>query len=398
MDDNLSDTTEYTQKITTTTTTIENTIKIKNDEPKISEESSPTPTYLYVLSDNVGYVGTYYSISDIEEITSAYYLVTFMVQCFKVSKKSGLFDVWVVLYKDIDAVAYVSNNKNDASKVHATLMQMGIAYIDSIDYWKQRVGLSPQAKHRLDLIHSIKDKKILDDSYNILIHKLDLSTEKLPDEPIQNFINETQKISIMDCIIPTIINKNSSDEDNSDEDNSDENNSAESNSAEDNNDEDNNDEDNNDEDKNAESNNAENNEYEFIKNVPKKSEFKFCEKCQLFADNLFKSYLDDTSKGNELLMAFIGKHCYLCMNEIRNKWRKGKQQIIKNQINLPIDSPYISTSINNKSNDNVDKLSEVIQNLGNLLNPSGEECKNLDIEKQLSNDSGSDSDVEDIIT
>ena len=152
-----------TQTITTQTTILETTQQHQTvqETPLNANSTEPSedkyPPFLYVLSDNVGYVGSYYSISDIEEITSAYHLVTFMIQCFKTSKSEDLLTVWVVLYKDIDAVAYVSNNRMDAVKVHSVLMQMGIAYMDCIDYWKQPVGLAKSAKDRLDAIHSIKD-------------------------------------------------------------------------------------------------------------------------------------------------------------------------------------------------------------------------------------------------
>jgi len=411
-------TTKTIQTTTTQTIQTETKTEIKCDgnlNVESINDDNTCPPYLYVLSDNVGYVGTYYSISDIEEITSSYHLVSFMVQCFKTSKTSDLLTVWVVLYKDIDAVAYVSNNRLDAVKVHSTLMQMGLAYMDSIDYWKQNVGLSKSAKERLDVIHSIKDKHLLDDSYNIFIQKLDLSTENMPNGPIDCILNETQKITIMDAIIPSLIPQPLALEDLNDESNEEIKDSNEeikdsNEEIENSNEEIENSKDSND-DKTREEKieNLEKQErelYSRIKNQ-KNSEIKFCEKCQDLSNTIYNK-LDsiDEASFNKLLILFIANHCYHCFHNIRDRHRKKNHELINKNINIPIDSPFVSANRDNTPK--VDsKLEETVKNITNLLNlPTGEDdLKNLNVDELLAKYSTSekkqeqdddDEDVEDV--
>jgi len=397
-------TTVKTEIVQSTTTTEIITEKIESekeksesDKEKSDKEKSTFPPYLYVLSDNVGYVGSYYSISDIEEIVSAYYLITsFMVQCFKTSKHSDLLTVWVVLYKDIDAVAYVSNNRMDAVKVHSTLMQMGLAYMDCIDFWKQTVGLSIPAKERLDKIHTIQDKKLLDDIYNIFIQKLDLSTELIKNGPIEQLMNETQKITIMDAIVPTLIKHeeeikeyNAIEECNAiDDDNACDEFNADSDSKD---------------MKSSKCKELTSEEKEDLLEKKEKEvrlkimeqnqkQVQFCEKCQILVDNLYNECVN-TGSNNECvntgsnnippevftqkLMLFIAQNCYLCTRAIRNDHRRPIQQQIEKKINYPIESPFISTSVDNKPKVDNDKLSEVMKNLSDLMSfkPEEEDAK-----------------------
>jgi Ca2+-binding RTX toxin-like protein len=479
MEDNIQCDTNETIKTITTQTITQTTIleTTQQTTQKTTVGAAPNndaanieyPPFLYVLSDNVGYVGSYYSISDIEEITSAYHLVTFMIQCFKTSKTEDLLTVWVVLYKDIDAVAYVSNNRMDAVKVHSVLMQMGIAYMDCIDYWKQPVGLAKSAKDRLDAIHSIKDKKLLDDSYNIFIQKLNLSNENLPNGPIEQLINETQKISIIDAIIPSIVspfeNDTAAAEDaaaitaeeaviTSEED------AIIAKKAAITSEED--------------IEQLEKELYQRIKDkkVRDAEGVTFCENCKVLSNEFYSvvaahnaaasntnstgaaadsntnstgAAADSNNDGaaadsntnstgaaadsntnstgaaadsntnstgaaadsntnstgaaadsntnstgaaaafEKTLMSFIANHCYLCFHNIRNFYRQNAQKKIKDEINYPIDSPFISTSKNNIAPKVNDKLSEAMNSLNDLMKavPSPEELQNLSADEIL---------------
>ena len=428
MEDNIQcDTNETIKTITTQTitqttilettqqTTQKTTVGVSNANDAAPSDSIEYPPFLYVLSDNVGYVGSYYSISDVEEITSAYHLVTFMIQCFKTSKTEDLLTVWVVLYRDIDAVAYVSNNRMDAVKVHSVLMQMGIAYMDCIDYWKQPVGLSKSAKDRLDAIHSIKDKKLLDDSYNIFIQKLNLSNANLPNGPIEQLINETQKISIIDAIIPSIVPNGSAAI--NDEGTNDEGTNEEDANDEGTNDEGANDEATNEnaaitndgnnfitdhEDAAADDDNIEQLEKELYQRIKDKKArddegVAFCENCKVLSNEFYNVMHNSANTTNnaaafeKTLMSFIANHCYLCFHNIRNFYRQASQKKIKNEINYPIDSPFISTSKNNIAPKVNDKLSEAMKNLTELMQevPSPEDLQNLSADELL-NKYGSD--------
>ena len=72
-------------------------------------------------------------------------------------------------------------------------------------------------------------------------------------------------------------------------------------------------------------------------------------------------------------MLFIAQNCYLCTRAIRNDNRRPIQQQIEKKINYPIESPFISTSVDNKPKVDNDKLSEVMKNLSDLMSFKPEE-------------------------
>ena len=119
----------------------------KSVEENFIKSVEENPPYIYAISDNVGYVGSFYSISDIGDVVRTFPLMKFVVHCFKTSKEiEDLFTIWVILYHTIDAVAYVTNSREDAIKVQKAYAKIGLSYEDDIDYWKQPIGLSPSAK------------------------------------------------------------------------------------------------------------------------------------------------------------------------------------------------------------------------------------------------------------
>ena len=172
--------------------------------------------YIYSISDNVGYVGSFYSISDIEDVIKKYPLMKFIVYCFKTTKPTTVdlsTTVWIILYHTTDAVAYVTNCREDAVKVQQTYLKVGLTYEDDVDYWKQPIGLSPSAVERLELLHTIRDKDLIEIELNKMLEKLNVSTQFIPDGPIEKMIKENEqqlreneKITIMDCIVPFVLN------------------------------------------------------------------------------------------------------------------------------------------------------------------------------------------------
>ena len=79
---------------------------------------------------------------------------------------------------------------------------MELTYEDDVSYWKLPIGMSYSAKQRLIRIHSVQDKDLLEKSYNILIEKMDLSLDFMKGGPLEQLMNETQSITILDSVIP----------------------------------------------------------------------------------------------------------------------------------------------------------------------------------------------------
>ena len=137
----------------------------------------------------------------------------FIVYCFNTAQpkcKDDLLTVWVILYKDLDAVAFVTNNKNIALKVQTVYAKIGLTYDDDIDYWKQPIGLSPAAKNRLDMIHSAQARELFDEEYNKLLKKMNfsgLNAESTEDGTDMSAIDFDEKITIFDCVVPFCLDK-----------------------------------------------------------------------------------------------------------------------------------------------------------------------------------------------
>jgi hypothetical protein len=108
------------------------------------------PDNYYVLSDSSGFVGAFYTIQDAAREVLKYNLIPFIVQKFSVAP--GPVDrVWVVLYRDLDAVAFVSNNREEAEKVQLIYGRVGLSYPDYIDYWEQYANtINPNIIIRLE--------------------------------------------------------------------------------------------------------------------------------------------------------------------------------------------------------------------------------------------------------
>jgi hypothetical protein len=96
---------------------------------------------LYVVSDSAGYVGTFLSKNDVAScVVNKYPHVNFLVSEFPFEESGDQHYVWVVLYRDIDHVAFVSNDINKAIKTQSLLNHIELSYTDSIDFWKQNLG------------------------------------------------------------------------------------------------------------------------------------------------------------------------------------------------------------------------------------------------------------------
>jgi hypothetical protein len=49
--------------------------------------------------------------------------------------------VWVVPYREIDAVAIVTDNRAVAEATHASLLRVDLTYPDDIDFWEHAFGV-----------------------------------------------------------------------------------------------------------------------------------------------------------------------------------------------------------------------------------------------------------------
>lgn len=133
---------------------------------------------LYCVSYSNGAVGIFSSLDKVKELVfDKYPSITFIVQVFKCSTEPTPLDdkniAWVVMYKDTEAFAYVSDNKNEAVKAIGIFDKIGKAYEEIIEYWEQEVDVISEC---VDVILSSLQRvygeggTIIDSSENIIYY------------------------------------------------------------------------------------------------------------------------------------------------------------------------------------------------------------------------------------
>jgi hypothetical protein len=162
--------------------------------------------YLHVVSDSHGFVGAFDSEAGARERAFAPFSLTpFIVQRFPVA--AGPRDrVWVVLYRDIDAVAFVSNDRAAAERWQQALGRVGLSYPDSIDYWEHPVGaLARAAEERLQAIrraHSAEpDVAEMKQRERDELARLEGMMNPNPDGPLARLLREEERVSIIDAVV-----------------------------------------------------------------------------------------------------------------------------------------------------------------------------------------------------
>jgi hypothetical protein len=158
------------------------------------------------LSDSQGYVGAFYSAKAANEIVQKFSPVPFIIQRFEVAPGSVV-TVWIVLYRDIDSVAFVSNSRTEAERVQAIYNRVGLAYPDSIDYWEQPANkCTSRALDHLETLRSIHDTVFDPEDMRARQEEDQKRLEQLErakdDGPIARLIRENEPITIYDCVVP----------------------------------------------------------------------------------------------------------------------------------------------------------------------------------------------------
>jgi hypothetical protein len=200
---------------------------------------------IIVVSDACGFVGAFRDIMDAKlKVLDRFKLVPFLVQRFpfvstetiltppdntvaaarQSSAASGLSSavasecssnpptVWVVPYRDTNAVAYVSNSRSRAVRVQKSLENVGLTYPDSIDYWQQPLGMvvlaagerlaSITRAHQIYANESIREEeKRKDEAAEELIKRV---VDGADESPLDRLIRENERITIFDCVVDII--------------------------------------------------------------------------------------------------------------------------------------------------------------------------------------------------
>jgi len=118
--------------------------------------------------------------------------------------------IWVVLYRDLDSVAFVSNSRAEAERIQNIYNTVGLAYIDSIDYWEHPANkISNAAADRLEVLSEAHKAFAEPDALEKMQTRADKDSEYLEqllkmreNGPIAKVLRENEKITIFDCVVP----------------------------------------------------------------------------------------------------------------------------------------------------------------------------------------------------
>lgn len=173
--------------------------------------SAGCPENLYVVSDNFGFVGAFSSAAFAEELVLRKYpSIPFITQRFP-TIPGPCDSVWVVLYRDIDAVAFVSNSRSEAERVQGVYQRVGLSYPDSIDHWEQALNVVSKPaedrlipRHRAHLMYAgpltteeVEKMEAAD------LARVEALVASKDDGPLARVIRELEPVTIMDCVIPS---------------------------------------------------------------------------------------------------------------------------------------------------------------------------------------------------
>jgi hypothetical protein len=101
---------------------------------------------LYCVSYANGAVGVFSSLDKVTELVfNKYPSVTFITQVFKssedIDRDEGKHIAWIIMYKDSESFAYVSDNKKAASNAMTIFDKIGKAYEEIVDLCEQEVDV-----------------------------------------------------------------------------------------------------------------------------------------------------------------------------------------------------------------------------------------------------------------
>lgn len=194
---------------------IESKLETPEPEPEPLAEAMPEdwPEYFHVVSDNQGFVGAFFTLNGVREhVLDRFSLTPFVVQRFAVAD-CPIDRIWVVLYRDLDAVAFVSNSRDEAERRQEALGSIGLTYPDSIDYWEHPVGTIAKAPYaRLSALHRAhemyagvavaEERQQCEKARLARLERLERVLQPELDGPIARLLREEERITIFDCVIP----------------------------------------------------------------------------------------------------------------------------------------------------------------------------------------------------
>jgi len=180
---------------------------------------------IIAVSDAAGFVGAFLTVAEAKaKVLDKFKLIPFLVQRFPLAPMEAVapeeksttteapLNIWVVPYRDTNAVAFVSNSRSKAVQIQLSLQNVGLTYPDTIDYWMLPLGkvvvaagermASIVRAHQIYADESLREEeKEKEAAADELIRRV---VEDRLDGPLDRLIRENERITLFDCVIDIV--------------------------------------------------------------------------------------------------------------------------------------------------------------------------------------------------
>jgi len=170
---------------------------------------------IIAVSDAAGFVGAFLTVVEAKaKVLDRFKLIPFLVQRFQLepTDEKAPLNIWVVPYRDTNAVAFVSNSRSKAVQVQKSLQNVGLTYPDTIDYWMLPLGkvvvaagerlASITRAHQIYADESLREEeKQREAAADELIQRV---IEDRLDGPLDRLIRENERITLFDCVVDIV--------------------------------------------------------------------------------------------------------------------------------------------------------------------------------------------------
>lgn len=166
----------------------------------------PEPPALHVVADAGGVVGVFLSAAAARAVAAANPDVPLIEHVFPLDPGAPSDVVYVVPYRDINAVAFASNSRAACAERQRALRHVALAVDDDLDYWRCEVGrVIPAAEGRLREMRDVA--RLLADPEALRAAQADADAKTAllfsrDEGPLQRLARRHERVSILDHVVP----------------------------------------------------------------------------------------------------------------------------------------------------------------------------------------------------
>jgi hypothetical protein len=151
-----------------------------NTDEEIPRGAAESEARIYVLADSGGAVGAFLTRAEATAVKKRYPSVPMLIYAFPLRRGTPADKIYVIPYRQTNAVAYASNSRAECEEVQKTLLTIGLAYEDSLDYWECDAGrLIESGEKRLHELQELERLALDGSAYAEMKRDSDEKTKQL---------------------------------------------------------------------------------------------------------------------------------------------------------------------------------------------------------------------------